>query len=510
MRNKTLKSLAWSALLASMAAAPLSANVMVYDVKVTPQSTGANIDYRLLDATGATVELEVYGPLPGTTVLGTVALPVAEGANSFYWDGTVGVTPTVSGQNYGFRINAAKTTGHAAWENVNAALVDALAANKAFHVTSPRGVASNMNMDSDLFGMVYVASTGVTATTSGRTIDTGIYGFYPDASDPIGRRDVVAAGGVTWTTSATASPYKIEFGADGKLWIPDWSDTHAGLWRAEEDLDVTTPFTQILDNTGADGTGLVAGLHGSISGVRAEMSGANTVIYWQDEDLTTSAATSDGLRNIYSLTFTPSTVFPVNAAPTLAVDENSFSAHPDYNVGASLLGIFVNDAGGGLERDNGGNFWISNFRATGDNWPCLMKIDPTGATMLWDSRTGGTPANLPENDPFAGISMGFTYDEFHEKIYMPATGGIRVLDTSVALPSSNIPAATELVAVAGAGTTGAIEHDRAGNVYFANVVLQRILIWSPPGPNSFTFDRASLILAGGVASNAGPGWENYR
>lgn len=481
------------------------ANVMVYDVQVN----GSDISYRVLDAADSVIELEVFGPLPATTVVGTETLPNAEGLNTFEFDGTAGGNPTTSGEQYGFRINASKATGYLDYSPVIDTSTD-----PAYNFESPRGgVAIDIDPESDTFGTLYIGNTRTTSTGAGRTMAAGIYALFPDGSDPIGHRDTPATGGVDWTLSATASPWKAKVGPDGFLYISDWSDAHAGLWRAP--LDLSGTWEEVLDNTGRDTAGLVAGLHGSVAGIFLEQDGADVVVYWQDEDLATSTSPGDGRRNIYSVTITPSTVLPITGTSTLVVDENSFAAHPLFDPNPTgNLGMFVNDVGGGLEKDNDGNFWISNFRATGDNWPCLMKIDPTGDTMLWDSRTGGTAAALPEADPFAGLQAGFAIDEINNKLYGATPAGFTVLDLSQPLPDSNIPAAVTAVEITSTPTFGShrggINHDAAGNIYVVTNVVERLFIYSPPGPNSFSFERASLTLAGGAPLSAEKNWVEYK
>src|SRR5690606_30685858 len=306
------------------------------------------ISYRLLDAAGASVGIEVFGPLPATTVVGTIEGTANEGYNQVNYSGVVNGVETEAGEDYGFRIVATKATGHADWTQISSD------ENTRFHFERPRGgIAINDNIESSLFGLMYVSNSNNAATGSGRPQERGIYALYPDASDPLGYADVPATGGITWwSATGTSSPFHVEFGPDGNLWIADWSDGHSGIWRASENLGGT--FTEILSNAGRDTFGLVPGVHGSVPGLFIEEDGEGGLnLFWQDEDLagpTTNGG--DGLRNIYMQNITDATVLPISSAPTLVVDENNFSTHPAFS---ATLGLFVNDQGGGIIRDANGN-----------------------------------------------------------------------------------------------------------------------------------------------------------
>lgn len=478
----------------TMVASVATANVLVYDVKVDNSSSPPWIEYRLLDQ-ATSVKIEIFGPLPATTVLGQIDGTIAQGYNKVMWTGTVGSTGTTEGETYGFRVIATGT------EHADYTLLNDLD-NQIFHFENPRGgVAINNNMESPYFSVVYTANVRTNPTASGRTMQKGIYALYPDGSDPIGAANSAVTGGVAWDASLS-SPYNLTVDADGNVWIPDWSDAHSGLWRAPGDLSGN--FVEVFDNTGRIASGLCGTLHGSVAGVHVVKDGANYDLYWQDEDLPSGTGPADGLRDIYKLTITPATTFPIPATtvPTLHIDENNFSSNSAWS---ATLGLFVNDTGGGLARDADGNWYVSNYRAVDDS-PCLLKFSPDGQTLLWDSKTSGTMGA----EALLGANSGFALDPNAKMIYMTKAGGFNAFSIDP-MPIGDL--ATKITAVAVPGMTtvfrGGIEVDAAGNVYVASNINERLAIYSPPGPNEFTFEKSSLSLPGGALYLKAGTWTLY-
>lgn len=476
-----------------------SANVFVYDVKVVGSEPSV-INYRLLDAAGADVQIEVFGPLPATTVIGSIPGTAFEGLNQVSWLGEVDGTPTDAGENYGFRVVATQATGHSDWTQISDDNT------LRFMFEYPRGgVAINNNPDSDLFGMIYVGNcrSDATAAPESRPMAAGFYAFYPDATDPIGFADTPATGNVDWTLSGTASPYRIDFGPDGMLYIPDWSDAHAGLWRAPEDLSGT--FPEVLTNAGQETTGLVPGVHGSIAGLWLEMNGDDLDIYWPDEDINTGTVPplGDGRRNYFKTTITPTTVLPIATPSTLVLDEQNFASNPAFDAN---IGIFVNDTNGGIVRDADGNFYVSNYRAVQD-FPSLMKITADGLTMPWDSRSGGGAA-ADIVDPLLGNLGGLVLSPDGTTLYAGALGFFAVVD--LANLFTNQTEADAVVKIDAGGTVRDIEVDPAGNVYTVSNVTERLKIFSPGGANAFTFESSATLAGGSQIPTAARDWNLYQ
>ncbi len=508
---RTKKAIGFSAAFLLLASLALG-NVLVYDVQVDTVSDPPLIKYKLLD-NASSVKIEVFGPLPATTVLGQIDGTTVPGQNQVIWTGFVGGSSTVEGENYGFRVIAAGVP-HADYTSINDLN------NTFFHFEQPRGgVAVNKNMESDYFSWVYVGNSRTGTTVSGRACSDGYWAMHPDGTDVLSLGDTPLTGGIDWSASDFSSPYHAEVGPDDMLYIPDWSDGHSGLWRAPADLSGT--WEKVFDDTSRDSTGLCGSLHGSIAGIFLVENGSNIDIYWPDEDLTVATGTDpgDGLRNIWKTTLTPSTTLPIpdSTAATLVVDENTFSSHTLFNLGGdNNFGLFVNDLGGAIGIDRFGRIFIGNYRAGADNWPNLLVASPDGQHLWWDSRINGTgDGTTPADDAFAisrnGLEIDNERDLVYQVGYVGTEYGLIVIPTNP-LPTGDLATAMTFVPNPDIGgvTSGGIDLDAAGNVYYTSNISERLHIYSPPGANSFTFERSTLSLPGGALFlQTGGHWQLY-
>ncbi len=437
------------------------ANVFAFDISVDTSLGVPQISYRLNEP-ATSVEIEVFGPLPATTVISTFSGTTGKGLNTVSWSGS----GSVAGQTYGFKITATDSVGHSSYDVISDD------SNPITHFYSPRGLAVNTNNGSPYWGMVYVVEpVGGTCSEGGATRVTGngVYILYPDLSDPTGQGNTAHAGGVSW--GGSNSPYHCSVGSDDSLWLADWSDSHSGLWRATPTC--TGSFTEILDNTGRDGSGLVAGLHGSISAVSVEGTGASTVIYTMDEDLPTAISIWK-----YEIGNGP---FPWTGAPTAFIDH--------AGVGSDL----VNCGGGAIARDSSGKFYVSQYRYDGTDVGSLMVYGSDGKTVEWDSLTSGGVSP----DPLRNNVGGATLDEARDRLFTCSSAVYGFVVTPLPLPVGNLDAQVTNVEWTGSSGKG-IAVDGAGNVYIIDNANERLRIYSPPDEaNSFTTET-NLILTGGT------------
>jgi len=477
---------------ALLISAPVFANVMAFDISVDTSSGVPEISYRLNES-ASSVLIEVFGPLPSTTVIGTVPGTTAKGLNTVKWSGS----GSIAGQIYGFKVTASDSVGYGDWTllNDNAEL--------KWDFEQGRKVIVNNNQASPYFGMIYISCPRDGTTASGRDTFDGIYAMYPDGSDPLGIGETPKTGGVDWSTSDWSSPYTLFVGEDDKLWIADWSDTHSGVWRAEPDLSGS--FTEILSPTqpdAIDASGLNS-IHGSISGCYVEGTGSSTVLYVQDEDLP-DASTDPGRRNYYKYEIGDGP-FPWTTAGSIFLDETNFSSHPQYDV---EIGLFVNDTAGTIRKDASGNWFVHNYRSPQD-FPNIMKFSNDGSTLIWDdvvNGAGGDTGKIVLN----GNQGGFDIDFNNNRIVVSAmANGFRVFPLDP-LPDGDIDTAATLVP----GSDPAVDSgrgicvDAAGNVYCISNLSERLAIVSPPGPNSFSTE-ASETLTGGSYILSAHNWSLY-
>ena len=485
-----MKKVLFVLLIALVSSTPVYANVFAFNISVDTSGTPVKISYRLNDNASA-VQIQIFGPLPATTVIGTISGTTNKGSNTVNWDGA----GTVAGNNYGFKITAQQTTGYADWTRLNDS-------STIFQFYTPRGgVSVNKNVRSPYFGMIYTANSFPgTTTAGGRAMDKGLFALYPDGTDPLSLGNTARAGGITWDAVSSNSPYHVFVAPDDRVYICDWADAHSGLWRAEPNLSGN--FTEIFDNTGRVASGLVGTLHGSIAGVWVEGTGASTIVYTYDEDLppAPSVTAEPGLRNIYKYAI-GNGPFPWTTNPTVQIDERDFSAFSLYN---PTYGLFVNDTNGGLKRDSAGNWYVSNYRAVFDS-PCLMKFASDGKTLLWDSITNGTSGATEE---FLYDLGGFAIDEAHNRIAVAInTLGFKVFPFNP-LPSGDLVSKITTVTIPTGTSNRGIDFDAAGNVYLINSTDELLYIYSPPGTNSY-ITETNLTLPGGAAMAADSKWSIY-
>src|SRR5689334_15958653 len=105
----------------------------------------------------------------------------------------------------------------------------------------PRGLAVNTAPASPNFGRVYVANGAagtVTVTNFAglRDAGDGIYLLNADLSDALGDGNVARTAGLDFATGTTVVPYRLTIGADGNLYIADWSDATGTLYVTDPDV----------------------------------------------------------------------------------------------------------------------------------------------------------------------------------------------------------------------------------------------------------------------------------
>lgn len=418
----------------------------------------------------------------------------------------------------------------------------------------PVGVAVNRNSDSPYFGHIYVSESATGVTTSGRDMLDGIYALGPDQSDVFGLGDDGNIGGMDTSTSVWSSPFKISVAPDDSVYIADWADGHAGVWRAPADLggagDPAT-FPNVLANDNCDGIGYCDN-HGSIPSVYVEGTGASTTLYTMDEDWTAAdpnagGGSRTGRGDIHRYDIGTSTNF--TDQPIKVVNDGG-----DPN--GSPAGKIQN---GRMDfvRDDDGSWWISQFRSD-DSYdiPSLSHWadDPNDGKPLWNSgkenrepgdsdwdtdidgadfltwqRNAGAEgtgtvwqgdANGDTNvdsDDLAIWEEGYGKDkqqgvlvlqaafgdlDIHNDLDLLVIGtrwsnGVYIIDIS----DPNAPVLLDTIPQV--GDVRDVAFDAAGNVYVVNNSSEKLEVWSPGGSyiattssdGSFTLAEPSLFAA---------------
>jgi hypothetical protein len=370
----------------------------------------------------------------------------------------------------------------------------------------PRGVAINSNPGLDgsfnpWFGTVYATNARNLPTAAGRNVTTGVYVLNPDmtqkfADDTTDFFDDARKGGVDWqNSSGGVSPWRLEVGADNRVYIADWSDAHSGLWAADPAINVATPVLENDSARNADGANLT---HGSIADMVVRGSGANRVVYTADEDgfLADSTATT----SVHAMSILR---YNIGTTATWAGPPTSIPFDNDTQTGGNKL-INSNNSIALLPN---GHFWISQNRTglANEIASSLFEVDPATGQVLWKSLDNSPAGTDSANDPFRRI-QGIAYDPISGLLALGTQNGGNIIIFD--------PATKTIItqfAFGGGGTNQDIAFDAAGNLYVSNSAAERVRVWSPGGNwlattgSDGTFSLAALVplLAGDITGPNG-------
>lgn len=166
-------------------------------------------------------------------------------------------------------------------------------ANPDLQFANPRGVDVNRVPGSLFQGRIYVTE-GAGGTTANRTTVDGVYVLNPDLTPAFPQPKATSAliGSLgPWGSSAN-SPYRPYVDTEGKVYITDVSDPHAGLFVADGNVDNVSAFFAYPYPPGGSrsSAGLVkvssgASVYGGTSGIWVEGAGATRDVYTTDEDV---------------------------------------------------------------------------------------------------------------------------------------------------------------------------------------------------------------------------------
>jgi len=415
------------------------------------QVSGASSTF-ILNEGGATVDV-VYDS--GATIVNMGVL--AAGSHTF--DATLGATWEI----------VCSSSAPPGWAQISS---DGLTQSQYY---SPRGVTVDTNPMRSTFGRIIVSEALGGTTAAGRTTTDGLYVMSADQTDVTGQGDTAYGGAVDWTGSSH-SPMKVSLnredptGQDYTVYIGDWSDGHSGIWTA----DATNPiaaFSELLDNTGRDGAGLVlAGggvgpgeLHGSVPcGPWVEGTGAGRTMYTVDEDVRRG--------NVLQYDIGAATA-GYSLAPTDRVTDGA---------GNILNGLMD------VVRDEDGSWWIAQYRYDdSDAVPSLSHWADGASAPSWTS--GASTILL--NKAYGSIDI---CDELDLLVMGTRGGEILVLDISnPASPTllDTIPHAGEYIRD--------VSFDAVGNIYAVSSSSETLRIYSPGGDwVATTASRGSFTFSG--------------
>jgi len=331
----------------------------------------------------------------------------------------------------------------------------------------PRSLAVNRRPASPYFGRIYVGNTTPgTPGGSGRPETAGIYLLNADSTDAVGQGNTALTAGIDMVPTSSSMPWRIRVGADDDLlYICNWTDDTGNLYRADANVSANsgTNVFQVeagpLDGTGA---GLPVGYnHGSLSDVfvTGSLDTGDLTVYSVDEDYETSPGLLTELNSLWR--------YDVGSADS--GDSFPWSNAPNAKLATPSI-AFVGQTMG-LDRATNGYFYLVDQRSSG-NENGLQVIDPTGPTVVYESRTDSLNQGFPRDILSNAVSVAVSSDMKYLAVQRSA-GQVVVVPLVDGIP--NLAGRTEFLAN---GTARQIAFDAANNIYTISAATERLRIYS--------------------------------
>jgi hypothetical protein len=338
--------------------------------------------------------------------------------------------------------------------------------NSLLQFNAPRGVAVNLNTNSPAFGRIYVANSAVGSVTGGRTVGDGLYLLNADQSDALGRSNTASTAGIAFdaaggtATPGANSPWHIEVGPDGFLYIADFSTNTANIYRTDADVSPGSGVN-VLEFFGITNQTVHTTI-GSSPVVRGSLAN-NDLTVWAIDGRFPPGGNYNRLYR-WDINGGP---LPHSGAPTPL-------ANPLINT--------VVDVTTDLARGPDGKFYMMQNRSAG-NESGIVVVDTDGTTILWRSLTETRSiSNNPSATDILRVSRAVSISPDGSKMAIIRDD----LQTWVVPLLSGVPDLSnrELVATySGTPTTLGRDvcWDAAGNLYALSSGNQLLRIFSPGG-----------------------------
>jgi hypothetical protein len=342
---------------------------------------------------------------------------------------------------------------------------------------NPRGLAVNTDPASPYFGRVYVANMSVTNSPPfARPVGDGIYVLNSDLSDALGQGDTALTGGLDFTQSVTASPFRLTIGRDGNLYISDWSDATGSVYVTDPDVSAASGQNVLGGPAGGPFPVTVDRIHGSIGGLWVEGSLVNgdLTVFTVDEDLQSDPATSTATQrqSLWRHDIGGALPGPFVMPTRIAGHANSF---------LGTVGNQVMD----LDRSTNGNFFVSNYRSSGGEANVWM-VDPNSGAIVWSSLVESR-ALVPGTPDFLRAAGGIAVSPLGDYLAVMniETNGIAIVPLT-----NGVPDLTNRMYFQGMGTNSPqgreVAFDAAGNLYAVSSSAGLLRVFSPGGTSTTT------------------------
>ncbi len=330
--------------------------------------------------------------------------------------------------------------------------------NLNYSFYNPQGVAIDNNPNSPHFGSVYVSeSKGGYSTGTGRKMTDGIYILDGALQNKYEQGDAAFGGNVAWADGS--SPMRVSVAENGDLYITDWSDANAGVWR----MDPANPEADFFEVFGGEraSSGLKShngtAIGGSTSHCAVLGTGEDTRLYTFDEDYLDSEATAAG--NILQYNIGEQTE-PWTTAPSAIAFNNAKNGKYHLN---------MNDC---IVPDQKGGWWISQLRyEDAAGIPSLVHINAEG---VMDFNSGNTP-ELVGDSRGAGLAINATGD----RLAMGCNNAVKIFDIEEVDGKTSLKRMFVISPAIGSNTNG-VAFDYVGNVYAVSNNAELLTGWSLP------------------------------
>ena len=337
--------------------------------------------------------------------------------------------------------------------------------SERFQFYAPYGVTIDNSTESDYFGRIYVADSKSGTCGGGRTTTKGLFVLDAAFEDITLQGANGYKGNVSWGTG-NSSPYRLNVAPDGRIFICDYSDAHAGIWIADP-TNLDGSFTGLFDgceyNSAGLGTYNGVEVHGSISACYITGTGEDTKLFTTDEDYLVNGEKPNVLQyNIGTATSwlqAPSAVVYERAVHKLLINTNN-----------------------NLAPDGRDGWWISQYRAAETvAEPCLIHFN--GKEV--DFHTGNEL--LIKNSRNSGLAVSAD----GSRVATSSTSEINVWDVTYN-EDGNVASFTKVFnitnSIGGLGSnSNDLAFDAAGNLYYVSNSSERLVAVSLPKiDNSYT------------------------
>ena len=326
---------------------------------------------------------------------------------------------------------------------------------------SPYGVVVDNHTESDNFGRIYVSNSKAGTCGSGRVnVDNGIYILDPLFADITNQGDVAYSGNVGFNTASSSSPFRLSISEDGRLFISDWNDAHAGVYV----MDTTDPTKDFSDLFAGEGVTRASNgirskdgveIGGSSASCYVLGNGDDTKLYVFDEDYQVDELAGNILQ--YNI----GTATSWNEAPSAIAFNNKANGSHELNMNSVIL------------PDGKGGWWISQYRSADEAAiPCLLHYNGTEVDYI----SGKVDPTVIEESRYGGCAIS----EDGTRIAIAGNNTIKILD--VTYDENNVPQVKRLYTITPAigSKTNSLAFDCAGNVYAVSNSDERLAMWALP------------------------------